>query len=286
MMIFNFCLFRSFSFIDRFLNIGDVMYKLVVSSFDKTLIDDDFAIPISTVLTIDSIRRRGCKFVVATNRGVSFIKEYIKDVNFIDYIASLNGSYIYDVMREKVIYDKRITLEIIRKIIKKYKDTVCNIYLCTDHSKCILKDKIINKDDIIIRDFEDFIKNNKVYKIEIHTPNNKTCKKIEKEIKEMDIPICMNVGEYEDKDYLVEITANNINKCSAIEKICNIEKISLSDVLFIGSSYNDLSLIKKVGQSVSTANSISEVKKKTSIHTSSNNEKGVEKIIKKMFEVN
>lgn len=255
------------------------MYRLVVSSFDKALIDDDLAIPISTVLTIDSIRRDGCKFVVATNRGVSFIQEYIKDVNFIDYIVSLNGAYVYDVMREKVIYERKISKEIIRKIVAKYENCSYVIYLCTDHSKCILSTEILNKDDIIVRDLEDFLKNNKVYKIEIHANTKKICTNIVKEIQNMSIQV--NIGEYEKGDYLVEITSKNITKCSAIEKICLAEKILITDVLFIGSSFNDIDLIKKAGLSICMDNAPNEIKKISMKYTSSNNEKGVEKALER-----
>ncbi|MCI8548682.1 MAG: HAD family phosphatase [Bacilli bacterium] len=260
------------------------MYRLVVSSFDKTLIDDDFAIPISTVLTIDFIRRQGSKFVVATNRGVSFIQEYVKDVNFVDYIVSLNGSYVYDVMKEKVIYERKISKDIIRKIVSKYKKEEYIIYLCTDHSKCILSKEIINRDDVIIRNLEDFLKNNKVYKIEIHTKNIKICKSIMKELENMVVHI--NIGEYEKGDCLVEITSKNITKSIAVEKICLLEKIDMKDVMFIGNSFNDIELIKQVGFSVCMQNAPSEVRKISMKHTFSNNEKGVERVIRNVFEVN
>ena len=136
------------------------MYKMVISDFDKTLIDDDLAIPISTVLTIDELRRKKCKFIVATSKGVNYILDYIKDINFIDYIISLNGSYNYDVIKEKVLYEKAITKTVIKKVITKYKKDH-KICLYTDHSKCVLENAC--DDEIIIRDITDFLKNNKIY---------------------------------------------------------------------------------------------------------------------------
>lgn len=221
---------------------------------------------------------------MATNRGVSFIQEYVKDVNFVDYIVSLNGSYVYDVMKEKVIYERKISKDIIRKIVSKYKKEEYIIYLCTDHSKCILSKEIINRDDVIIRNLEDFLKNNKVYKIEIHTKNIKICKSIMKELENMVVHI--NIGEYEKGDCLVEITSKNITKSIAVEKICLLEKIDMKDVMFIGNSFNDIELIKQVGFSVCMQNAPSEVRKISMKHTFSNNEKGVERVIRNVFEVN
>ncbi len=257
------------------------MYKLVVCNFDKTLIDDDLAIPISTVLTIDEIRRKNCKFVIATGRGVNFIKEYIKDVNFIDYIISLNGSYIYDVLREKVIYEKAIKKEYIKKIIDNYKEL--KIYLSTDHSKCLLNKNIKNDNEIIIRDLNDFLKNNKVYKIEIHTKTIKQSKEIVKEIKKMEFEINLNLNEYENKDYLIEITSYKNSKYNGLMKIAEIEKITKDEIVAFGESYSDIELIKNVSYGIGMENAKKEIKKIAKKITLSNNNKGVEKMLLEIF---
>lgn len=259
------------------------MYKLVVSDFDGTLLDDDEAIPISTVLTIDQIRRKNCKFAIATGRGINFVKEYIKDVNFIDYIIALNGSYVYDVLRDCLIFEKSIKKGTVKKIVNKYKNKNTKIYLCTDHSKCLLtRDENIS-DEIIIHDIADFIKNNKVYKIEIHTKTNKLSKEILKEIKALDLDLNLNFQTYENKDYLIEMTTSNISKYSATTLIAKKEKIKNDEIVAFGDSYNDLELIKKVGYGISMENAIKEVKKVSKETTLSNNNKGVEKSLLTIF---
>ena len=55
------------------------MYKLFVSDFDGTLIDSDEAIPLSTMVEIDRIRKLGVKIVIATGRILKSILEYNKD---------------------------------------------------------------------------------------------------------------------------------------------------------------------------------------------------------------
>ncbi len=260
------------------------MYKMVISDFDKTLIDDDLSIPISTVLTIDDIRRNNVKFIVATGRGVNFIKYYIKDVNFIDYIISLNGSYIYDVVREKIIFDKALKITDIKKIVNTYRKKPTKIYLYTDNSRCYLNDLNEDTKEIVIRDLNDFLKNNKVYKIEIHTKTNKLRKEIEKEINEL-YDLSINLQEYESKDYLVEICNKNISKYTGALYVCKKEKIEMNDVVAFGDNYNDIELLKNAGMSIAVKNAVKEVKKIASKTTSSNNEKGVEKSIKDIFKL-
>ena len=253
------------------------MYKLVISSFDKTLIDDDLAIPVSTVLTLDALRRSGVKFVVATGRDANFIKDYVRDVNFIDYIVALNGSYVYDVVHEKIIYNKAISKTIIKKIVNKYKNTKCKIYLYTDNSKCYLNVLGEKTDEIIIREINDFLDNNEVFKIEIHTKTKKYSKEIILELG--DYSVNANYLEV-DKDYYVEIVNKKVSKLNGVEVILKKEKIDISDVVFYGYGENDLSLLEKVGKGLILKNSLVKKYKKVKYD---NNSKAVEKSLKEIF---
>lgn len=258
------------------------MYKLVVCGFDGTLLDDDQAISISTVLTIDEVRRNS-KFIVATGRTINFVTDYIKDVNFLDYIIALNGSYIYDVSRDKCIFDQEIKIPKIKKIINTLKETETKIYLCTDHSRCLLNTKKEETEEIVVRNLNDFLKNNKVYKIEIHTKTNKLRKEILKIIKELELQVTISTQEYDKKDYFLEITSEGVSKYTAVRKIAKDEKIAEEEILAFGNNQNDLELLKKVGYGISMRNGTKEVQKAAQEITLSNNEKGVEKSLHAIF---
>ena len=92
------------------------MIKMVVSSFYNTLINEEDAIPTSTMLEIERIRQKGIIFTMCTNRQYQEILDYNKDFPFVDYIISLNGSLVYDVAKDKIIYQKKLTKTIINKI--------------------------------------------------------------------------------------------------------------------------------------------------------------------------
>ena len=86
------------------------MLKMIVSSFYNTIIDYEEAISASTVLEIDRIRKKGIVFSVCTNRQYQEILDYNHDFHFVDYIVSLNGSYVYDVNKSKCLFKKKISL--------------------------------------------------------------------------------------------------------------------------------------------------------------------------------
>ena len=64
------------------------MIKMVVSGFYNTLLDEEEAIPTSTMLEIERIRQKGVAFTICTNRLYTEVLDYNKDFPFLDYIVS------------------------------------------------------------------------------------------------------------------------------------------------------------------------------------------------------
>ena len=172
------------------------MYKLVISDFKDTIIDKEGSISTDTIISIDNYRRNGGIFSICSETNYEDVLYYDKSFHFIDYIISYSGSVIYDVNKEKIIYDKHILVSKIKKIIK-------NI------------DKVIMY-DINGKKVKDL--DNKIYRIDI--PNNKDNIEF---IKELDV-------NYYIDDKKIIITGSNIYEC--INKIIK-KKITYREVLCI-----------------------------------------------------
>lgn len=260
------------------------MIKMVVSGFFDTLVDSDLSIPISTVLEIDKFRNNEGKFLVTTSSTLQDVLDYNRDISFIDYIVSCNGSYIYDCNLEKVIYKKNILASIVKKIRKLYSDFGISFY--TSDNSFLLSGKNRNEvdGDILISDFERFYLDNKsnVYKIEIYCKNKKECDLIFNSLKNsnLNINILKNVNSL--KKYLIEITMKGIDKFFGIQKVCNYCNINLDEVVAIGSNNSDIAVLKNIYSSFCVSNALSEVKKVSKKKTLSNDDKGVEEVLKKL----
>ena len=85
------------------------------------------------------------------------------------------------------------------------------------------------------------------------------------------------------KDFLLEIVAQDVTKAMGLEKICKLAHISLEEVACVGDSDNDLPIFLSTGFSAVVANGSKKLKQVASMQTSSNETKGVEKVIKKVF---
>ena len=238
------------------------MIKMIVSSFHNTLIDNEGAIPMSTMLEIERIRKKKILFTICTNRGYKEVLEYNKDFPFIDYIISLNGSYVYDVLNNKVIFKKKINQTTINKIEK----------IISDKNK-----KYYSLDEI----YDDYnqIKEKDIYKIEIEIKNDDEGNKIKELISKAAINV--NYFQYEEKKY-IEITSNQASMFNGVDKIGLKNNITLNDVLVICGNESDISLVQNINKSYIVKNSPSELKKICKKQTAPNTSKGVEIILKKV----
>lgn len=172
------------------------MYKLIISDFKDTIIDNEDSISSDTIISIDNYRRGGGLFSICSDLGIDEVLYYDKSFHFIDYIIGFSGSIIYDVNKEKIIYNKHILISKVRKIIK-------------------------NIDDIILYDINSNKVNNldnNIYRIDI--PNNKNNIEF---IKSIDV-------NYYENDDIITIIGSNIYQC--INKLIG-RKISYKEVLCI-----------------------------------------------------
>lgn len=229
------------------------MIKMVVSSFYNTLIDYEEAIPMSTMLEIDKIRNNNILFTVLTNGLYKEILEYNKDFPFVDYIVSLNGSYVYSVLKNKCIYKQKISKLDVKKIynsFKKYK-----IYYYTENK--------------VLTNYNETL-NNDIYKIEIEDIKEKII---------TNINCNLTVLEKNNKTYL-EIISNKCNPYKGLNEVMLENNISNNEVISIIGNESDIDIFNNIKETYIVENSIKKVNLKNIKKTDSNNNKGVENILK------
>lgn len=240
------------------------MYKVVVSEFDRTLINSEEAISSSTVMEIDRIRNKGCLFCISTDRVLSDVLNYNKDFIFTDYIISCSGAYLYDVLNDKVIYKKNITNVVLKKILDNFSDYDIYAYL---EDRCWLIKNIVKE---------------KIYKLEIVCPSKKILNSISEKLDELELNIKF-FSKKTDKNYVIEIIMDSVDKSVCIEKICKLRKISMDEVVYIGSCEKDSFISKKVGCSVCVKNGDSSMKKECNMICPSNDDKGVKNVLSQLI---
>jgi hydroxymethylpyrimidine pyrophosphatase-like HAD family hydrolase len=231
------------------------MIKMVVCSFYNALINDEEAIPTSTMLEIERLKKKGIIFSVCTNGLYQEVLDYNKDFPFIDYMISLNGSYVYDVERNRCLYKSKISLPNLKKI---------NQYFDSQKIKYYTDNGVHNQ---ITKDME-----KDILKVEVELTDN------EENIDTKKLNATISILERQNKRIL-EITSSKGNNFSGIDQISLKTGIPLKEILVIGANESDYSLMMNIANSYQMANSCEKIKKTKGKKTLSNNEKGVEKVL-------
>lgn len=259
------------------------MYRLFVSDFDGTLLDSDEAIPLSTMVEIDRIRRDGVKFAVASDRILKSVLDYNRDFPFLDYVISCDGAYVYDVVHRKALLKKPLQVSIIKKIKKLYSN--CELYLDTVQEKYLCKNDIVYSEIKNRRiSFSEFYEAHKnlIYQLEIKFFTKKDRDNAFRELEELQLKAHF-IKKDQKKNYRIIIVSNDSSKVFGLEKICKKEHLSLEQVVYVGDDEEDIPILLSVGQSAVVSNGSKKAKKVANVQTSSNETKGVEKVIKKLF---
>lgn len=198
------------------------MKRIIVSGFEDTLIDDNEAINMKTMLEIDRVRTNKYLFAVVTSNCLDYVLSYNKDFPFLDFIIFFDGRAIYDVKLNKLIYKNSINYSITKVIVDNFFDN--DIYIYTAFGKI----KVNNLDDI-----SDYKRN--ILRIDILGDKvNEIFKKINS----------LNLNVTVIKDSCIKIYSN-CSRDIAIEKLCFRKKINAESCYVIGGNENDLEMIEK-----------------------------------------
>lgn len=220
--------------------------RMFISSFYNTLINNEEAIPVSTMLEIEKLKNKGILFSVCTNRLKDDVLYYNHDYPFIDYIISLNGNYIYDVSKEKCIYKNSLNKSVIKKI-----ESIFNDY-----------EIIKYKEDNIIYKLEIKIKNKEQYLVD----------------KLNDLDVYKSIFKL-GKDYFIEVTKHSTYE--GIIKLLDMLKIKNKETISVIGNLSEKELVNNIENTYVVSNAPKELKDLSTSKTKSNNFKGVENIIKK-----
>ena len=249
-------------------------YKALFTDFDGTLFSDNFEVSKKDIAAIQDYVKRGGKFFISTGRLFNSIYPYLRDMNVkSDMIVVSQGAEVYDVNTKEPLFRELISLDLASRIIKyiydymkinpqitamlyiddevyfldrmpEYREAFCNILKIKPHIlDCSLQeflDKVQKEPSKILIMIE-----------EAH---------ISEFIKGGEIALNGDAIFCESRKFLIEIMPNGINKGTAVEYVAKQYGIDMDDVICVGDSDNDLSMIKVAGLGVATENALDRVK--------------------------
>lgn len=287
------------------------MYKLVTVDLDGTLLNSYGTISQRNKNAIQNAINHGTEVVIASGRPISSAKSYANESGANNYIICGNGSVLYDIQNDNILYDKFIDRQKALQIIKiceensifycLYTETLTiskslnyNILFYNNENKKMPDDKKTNIK--IIDNIYKYVEENPeigILKITICDEDKiifgGIIRKL-REIKDIDVldvqhmarkVITLGTEERTVEYHYTEITSVNVNKWYAIQKLAEILQIKSEEIMAIGDNINDKEMIENAGLGVIMSNSAPYMKEFADVVVSDNNEDGVAEALEK-----
>ena len=285
------------------------MYKLVAIDLDGTLLNSYGEVSEKNKEAIQKAKNKGAEIVIASGRPISSARSYAYEVGADNYIICGNGSVLYDMKKNEILYENYLNKEKVLEIIElcEKNSIYYNIYT---ESSVIAKSLNYNvafynyentkkssdkKTEInIVEDVYDYVKKlntNKFLKMTICDESKIVFSSILRKLKNISNIDVLEVSHMSQKKikagtkeisvgyYYTEVSSKNVDKWYAIEEIMKLENIEQEEVMSFGDNNNDILMIKNAGLGIAMGHSNEQVKKVANFITKTNDEDGVAKAL-------
>lgn len=289
------------------------MYKLIASDLDGTLLNSYGEVTENTKKTINKIQNQGIEFIIASGRPIDSIKTIAKSINSNNYFIAGNGAIIYDIQKQKTIYENCISRNKILEISKICQENNITYNIYTEQAviaeslkynvlyyyKENLKKEENEKTNIIlvdnlyqyIQETEDL----KCIKITVCDSNKSVFNSIIKKLKNIQNIDVMDVSHMSRKIikqgtedvtieyFYTEISSTNVDKWEALKYLGQMLNIKQEEIIAIGDNINDEKMIQNAGLGICMGQSAPKIKEIANCITEDNNSEGVKKALDKIF---
>ena len=264
------------------------MYKAVFLDLDDTLLDDKKVISKENIDAIKYVREKGGMVFIASGRQIASTQKYNEVIDSSKYIIYSNGAGIYDNEARENLFsasiDKRICLDLNRYA----KENAICIRVDTPYGRYISDEKYALNLDVIEKNIDEVIRENDILQVSIlsetEAPRTLAIDYINENINGMIKIENIFMTGYNNEFFAINIVNTSASKGNAIQGLCKFLKINIEDVIAIGDSFNDVSMIKAAGLGVAMINGDEEVKQiADEITATDNNNSGVGKLLRSKF---
>lgn len=287
------------------------MYKLVAIDLDGTLLNSYGEISVENKNAIKKASENGVNIVLASGRMPSSVKNIAKEIGADKYIISGNGTLIYDLQKEQIIYDAFMEKEKVLQIIKICEENSIyyNVYTQNSviakslnynilyyHNENSKKPEEKRTNINIVDNVYKFIQDNynlNILKMTICDNDKIIFSGIIRKLKMIPDIEVLEVEHMSRKNiksgtkdvsleyFYTEISNKNVNKWTAIQFLMNKLNIKKEEVMAIGDNANDKEMVENAGLGVAMGESMLKANNIGDVFVKDNNSSGVAEAINK-----
>ena len=248
-------------------------YKIVASDLDGTLLDKDQTMSEENLCAISEMNRLGVEFVPTTGRGMNEIDTSLLNSPDIRYIIASNGAVVFDKKLGKNILTNYIPSDTVRLVLETIRPYNAFLAVHAGGKTCYDKNKynpeylnicgvgeyyghIIGQYAEAIDDFENFLLSSGEVELMCIFFELDEVIRSSKQIFENCGKLC---AASPSKNYL-EVYSYDAGKGKTLAAFVDKLGVDIADVIAVGDSDNDYTMIKKAGLGLATANACDALK--------------------------
>ncbi|WP_078431210.1 Cof-type HAD-IIB family hydrolase [Metabacillus halosaccharovorans] len=264
-------------------------YKMIVLDLDDTLLRDDHSISVRTKDALMKAQELGVKVVLASGRPTFGMRHIAQELNLDHYgsfILSFNGGKIINCSTEEEMFSSTLSPEAIHKL---YEVSVREgVFIHT-----YLGDEIITQDENPYTDIEANLTGLpiKIVPNFVNAVNEPVVKSLmvgpPEQLKEVERKLQTELADefsiMRSKPYFLEFTEKGVTKGTSLDQLIQACGIKREEIIAIGDSYNDLSMIEFAGLGVAMGNAPDDIKEIANFVTESNMNDGVAKVVEEFI---
>lgn len=239
------------------------MYKLITVDLDGTMLNKYGIVTENTKKIIKDTINKGIDVIIASGRPIDSIKTIAEEIGSQNYFIAGNGSLIYDIKKDEIIYEKYLDKQKILEIIDICENNSISYNIYTEETilakkleynvlyyyKENLKKEEKNKTNItIVDDMKKYItnsQNDKFLKLTICDESKSIFNSIIRKLREIQNIDVLDVGHISRKTikqgteevnieyYYTEISLKDVDKWNAIQYLMNKLNIDKEEIIAI-----------------------------------------------------
>ncbi len=245
-------------------------YRMIFSDMDGTLLKNDMEISEKNIAAIKKATQKGVEFVICTGRGVYGVERFLKQLDLIGqkgYVICQNGAAVYDLQNMEMVVKHSFSADDLRPVVEVARRLGVDIYLYDDRTFLTEKVtkaaenycKVMGADMRILPDGLSY---------EGHFTKCLLSAKpelLEQLRKEITYLTADTFNIFYSGPYYLEVVKKGVSKGNALLETAQKAGIPLSEVIAVGDSENDLSMIETAGLGVAVGNAVEDVKQAANV---------------------
>ncbi|NLI35295.1 MAG: Cof-type HAD-IIB family hydrolase [Bacteroidales bacterium] len=258
-------------------------HKLLVIDVDGTLLNSNKEISKRTLYTLRNVQQTGVRIVIASGRptyGLRSIARQLELNNYGGFILSYNGCQIIDAQTDNIIFEKRINPELLPYLEKKsrkngfaiftYKEDT--IITDTPNDPHIRSEAMLNQMKIVSEPEFSSVIDFSPCKCVLVSDDEAALTTLEEHWKRR---LNGSLDVFRSEPYFLEIVPPQIDKANTLSFLLKQLNIEKDEVIAIGDSVCDVTMIQTAGLGVAMGNALESVKRCADITTETNDNEGV-----------